>query len=265
MMNIDTSTMVPFKKDVILHTPLSVIKKSKCCPRIRILESSFDKVLNILKDDNDNNNSNKQSESLQSPGSMMDTITTALDAVVCGDDYFSSIRIASVFASNDDTNDTTSRRSIILASTNSRDAQGQRCTMSSSLSAPPSKGIFFCPMVGIKDTLSRKDYTQEEKYNTFLQCDEFQDIQQREYLLFSRMDSLLKESYKLASYQEVFVEQERQEDEYECKCGKPSSSPFYYDDQAIANAYSKISKDCRIRAKEVALKIRQEVELSLHI
>ena len=57
------------------------------------------------------------------------------------------------------------------------------------------------------------------------------------------MDYLLKEFYKLASYhQEVFIEQERQEDDYKyCKCGKSSLS-HYYDNQAIANEYSKISK-----------------------
>ena len=72
-----------------------------------------------------------------------------------------------------------------------------------------------------------------------------------EYHLISKIDYLLKEFYKLASYQEVFIEQERQEDDYKCNCGKSSLS-HYYDDQAIANEYSKISKDCHICAKEVA-------------
>lgn len=65
------------------------------------------------------------------------------------------------------------------------------------------------------------------------------------------MDYLLKEFYKLASYHEVFTEQERQEDDYRCNCGKSSFS-HYYDNQAITNEYSKISKDCHIRAKLVA-------------
>jgi hypothetical protein len=258
--------MVPFKKDVIVQTPLSVVKKSQCCPRIRILKNGIDKVLNILKDDNDSNNNNNSNstqsdEFLPSPTSTMDTITTFYSS-----GGFGLLPFSLSTSNNDDTIDTTSRRSSILASTNNRDAQGQRRTMSSS-SRPSKKGVFFYPMVEIKDTLSHKEYTQEEKCNTFLQCDEFQNNQQREYLLISKMESLLKESYKLASYQEVFVEQERQEDEYECKCGKSSSSSpyYYYDDQAIANAYSKISKDCHIRAKEVALKNRQEVERYLHI
>jgi hypothetical protein len=245
------------KKNQLPRTPTS---KPSISLSSLSLTNNIDQVLTILSKDDDDDD---DYESLRSsPTSTMHTITTAT-AVLSGDYYkkhddcFGMLPIS--FTTDDDDNETTPRSSSILVTTaNTRE-----------------KHVRFSPYCQVKDTLSHKDYTPQEKYNTYLQYDESKKIQQREYLLISKMESLLKQSYKLASYQEVFIEQERQEEyqEYEYQCneyheGSPSSSspssPYCsYDDQAIANAYSTISIDCRIRAQQVALKNRQEVELYL--
>jgi hypothetical protein len=299
MMNIDTSTMVvPFKnKDDVVHHPPTILARQQSdesytplplsLPVVVVvvvkkkgqelsrtptstmsslslsslsLKDNIDRVLHILKDDDsDDGGGKRKRKQTESPTSTMDTIYKKR-AEGCFDVIPFSITTA---FDNDDT--TTSRSSSILASSMKRG----RCE----------KHVRFNPYCQIKDTLSHKNYTPQERYNTYLQYNEFQLIRHREYLLMSKMESLLKQSYKLASYQEVFIEQEKQEEcqeyeYYEC-CNEEygnrnvssqssqSSYPSYYciyNDQAIANAYSEISMDCRIRAKEVALKNRQEVE-----
>jgi hypothetical protein len=290
MMNIDTST---FKnKDAVVHNPPTILarqqsdesytplplslpavvkKKGQELPRSPAsmsslslsslsLKDNIDKVLHILKDDDDDDDDDggkRKRKQTESPTSTMDAIYKK--RAECFDLLPFSITTAY------DNDDTTSRSSSILASSMKR----------------REKHVRFYPYVQIKDTLSHKDYTPQERYNTYLQRDEFQFIRQRESILNSRMESLLKQSYKLASYQEVFIEQERQEDcqdeyeYYECSeygngngngnlsQSQSSSYPSYYciyDDQAIADAYSKICMDSRIRAKQVAVEIRQEVE-----
>ena len=233
------------------------------------LKDNIDKVLHILKNDDDDDGSNRKRKQTASPTSTMDK-SIYKKRTECFDLHPFSFTTTS-YDGNDD-NDSTSRSfSSILASKRRGEKHHQHV-------------VRFHPSVQIKDTLSHQDYTPQERCNTYLQHEEFQLMKQREYLLQSKMESLVKQSYKLASYQEVFLEQERQEEdqEYDECCGEyyeyewnssqssstseyyPSSYHCIYDDQAIANAYSKISLDCRSRAKQVALENRQEIEIYLH-
>ena len=76
--------------------------------------------------------------------------------------------------------------------------------------------------------------------------------------LESRMtlESLRKQSHRLMCLEEVLIEQEKQWDNDDFEL---------YDFQSVAAVYNKISKECRIKAEQMALKDRQEVvELVAH-
>ena len=228
------------------------------------LKDNIDKVLHILKDDDDDDGSNRKRKQTASPTSTMDK-SIYKKRTECFDLHPFSFTTTS-YDGNDD-NDSTSRSFSSILVSKRREKHHHHV-------------VRFNPYVQIKETISHQDYTSQERYNTYLQHEEFQLMKQREYLLQSKMESLVKQSYKLASYQEVFLEQERQEEdqeydseyyEYGNSSQSSSSSEYYpssyhciYDDQAIANAYSKISLDCRSRAKQVALENRQEIEIYLH-
>ena len=257
-------------------TPTSISSSSLSLSSLSLKEN-IDKVLHILKndDDEDDDGSNRKRKQTASPTSTMDK-TIYKKRTECSFDLH-PFSFTTSYDGNDDNDNTTTSRSFssILASKRRREKHHHHV-------------VRFNPYVQIKDTLSHQDYTTQERYNTYLQPEEFQLMKQREYLLQSKMESLVKQSYKLASYQEVFLEQERQEEdqeydeccgeyyEYECSdeygnSSQSSSSEYYpssyhciHDDQAIATAYSKISLECRSRAKQVALENRQEIETYLH-
>ena len=161
--------------------------------------------------------------------------------------------------------------------------------------------IHFASTCSIKYTIARVDMTQEEVNNSWLQVDEFMRIQQRDEDLISeieekkiasslkqrqhannthtrlnrtdegvcirgleskmKLESLRKQSKRLIGLAEVFVEQEKQWDRQD----DIDTFQNYYDDEAIAAVYRKVSKECKIRAEQVALKDREEViEFMLH-
>ena len=69
---------------------------------------------------------------------------------------------------------------------------------------------------------------------------------------------LQTKSRRLACVETVLIEQERQCDEH--WDGGRNSSPFCYDDGAIAAACNMITKECNIRAQKMAASDREEVE-----